>query len=482
MIVVNSVMAGFSHEMQTRMNGAMGDIILEVRSLDGVADAEAHMERIRRVGGADVVAMSPTVKVPGLMYIETSGGLLTRQVVLVGIDEQKYAQVSRFGEYLQHPENRKQLSFALREEGFDVYDHSSDDPENLKPRTLMGEAGWRYRRQWAAAKQRQQMYEHLPEAPDQSKESATVDPFAQMAKESGAEQQGQDFNPAQKQHVGIVLGMALCSYRDSEGYDNFQALPGSDVRVSFPTASLPAKVMSEYYTVVDFYESKMSEFDANFAFVPLRALQESRGMIDRTTGIGNFTEISVKLRGEADAEAIRDRMRAEFPSQLYAVSTWRDQQHPILQAVRMETAVLNVLLFLIIAVAGFGIMAIFYMIVVEKTRDIGILKSLGASGLGVMGTFLAYGLSLGIVGAGVGLLLGISFVRNINEIANGLSRLTGQPVFDPSVYYFSKIPTVNDPLTITLVCLGAVLIAVLASVLPACRAARLHPVSALRFE
>ena len=84
----------------------------------------------------------------------------------------------------------------------------------------------------------------------------------------------------------------------------------------------------------------------------------------------------------------------------------------------METAILNVLLFLIIAVAGFGILAIFLMIVVEKTRDIGILKSLGASGRGIMGIFLGYGLSLGLVGSGVGMVLGLLFVRHINEIAD----------------------------------------------------------------
>ena len=79
---------------------------------------------------------------------------------------------------------------------------------------------------------------------------------------------------------------------------------------------------------------------------------------------------------------------------------------------------LNVLLFLIIAVAGFGILAIFFMIVVEKTRDIGILKSLGATGRGIMGIFLGYGLWLGIVGAGVGMVLGLVFVVYINEIAD----------------------------------------------------------------
>jgi lipoprotein-releasing system permease protein len=148
----------------------------------------------------------------------------------------------------------------------------------------------------------------------------------------------------------------------------------------------------------------------------------------------------------------------------------------------METAVLNVLLFMIIAVAGFGILAIFFMIVVEKTRDIGILKSLGATGRGIMGIFLAYGLSLGVVGAGVGLVLGLVFVKYINQIADLLGRITGRPVFDPSIYYFQQIPTIVDVPTVAWIVAGAMAIAVLASILPARRAARLHPVEALRYE
>ena len=99
-----------------------------------------------------------------------------------------------------------------------------------------------------------------------------------------------------------------------------------------------------------------------------------------------------------------------------------------------------------------------------------------------MGIFLGYGLSLGLVGAGVGLALGLAFVAHINEIADFLGQITGQPVFDPSVYYFYKIPTIVQPQTVTWICIGAVAIAVMASVLPARRAARLHPVRALRYE
>ena len=122
------------------------------------------------------------------------------------------------------------------------------------------------------------------------------------------------------------------------------------------------------------------------------------------------------------------------------------------------------------------------MIVVEKTRDIGILKSLGASNWGVLQIFLAYGLLLGVIGAFLGTLMGLAITVNINEIEQFLARTTGQDIFPRDVYYFDRIPTEIQPTAIGLVNLGSVGIAVLFSILPALRAAMLHPVRALRFE
>ena len=148
----------------------------------------------------------------------------------------------------------------------------------------------------------------------------------------------------------------------------------------------------------------------------------------------------------------------------------------------IEQSILNMLLFFIIAVAGFGILAIFSMIVVEKTRDIGVLKALGASTAGVRGIFLGYGLLLGWSAAASGWLGGLLFVRYINEIEKWLSRLTGRKVFDDTIYYFNEIPTLVEPWTVAWIVGGALFIAVAASIWPAQRAARLHPVQALRFE
>ena len=99
-----------------------------------------------------------------------------------------------------------------------------------------------------------------------------------------------------------------------------------------------------------------------------------------------------------------------------------------------------------------------------------------------MSIFLCYGLSLGALGSGAGLVLGLLIVHYIDKIRALIEKHTGQELFDPNIYYFQEIPTIVQPLTITWVIAGAMFIAVMASVLPSVRAARLHPVEALRYE
>jgi lipoprotein-releasing system permease protein len=510
MIVVNAVMAGFSYEMQTRIHGILSDLVFESHSLSGFQDPQWHMDEIRRAAGDDIAGMTPTVAVPAMLNFQVRGQWVTRQIMFIGIDEATHAQVSDFGRYLQHPTNRTQLSFDLREGGYDTID-SQQTESTLPTRPALEGAGWPHRRMRV---ERERLWREKLEADKRAGEAAAAptrsvdnqvdavlaataadgpapaaadapatsapkaaDPFRQARPEEGTR-----MDPAKEQFTGIVPGIGLASFRDNAGIDRFLVLPGDDVKVTFPTAGTPPKAVSDTFTVVDFYESKMSEYDSNFVFVPIAALQRMRGMIDPQSGIASVNSIQIKLREGADLDRVRDTLRKVFPADLYAVATWRDKQGPLLAAVDMEMSVLNILLFLIIAVAGFGILAIFFMIVVEKTRDIGILKSLGAGSSGIAGIFLGYGLFLGIVGAGVGLALGLGIAWNINTIRAGVEWCTGQRVFDPSIYYFYKIPAIVHPFTVAWIIVGALGIAVGSSVLPALRAARLHPVEALRHE
>lgn len=495
MIVVNSVMKGFSVEMQSRIHAVLSDVVVESNGMEGFADAQRHMNEIERVAGEHIEGMTPTVVVPAMLSYKVQQQWITQPVQLIGIDERTQSQASDFGKFLQHPENRKSFDFKLRESGYD-----SKEGE----RSQLAEAGWQHRREEALFNRNRLRPEDngpfgapaasgataVPTGTGSPYGAAAVAPAAAPAipaaaaapQDPFAAQAGTTFDPSQQQHTGVVLGIALASYQDRAGQEQFLTMPGDDVRLTLPAAGTPPRAIDDLFTITDFYECKMSEYDSQFVFVPIEKLQKLRGMIDPSTGTSRVTSIQIKLKDEADGAIVRDKLKGVFNSQFYRVSTWRDKQGALLAAVQMETAILNVLLFLIIAVAGFGILAIFFMIVVEKTKDIGILKSLGASSRGIMGIFLGYGLSLGAVGAGGGLALGLVFVYYINEIADGLSVLTGQKVFDPSIYYFYKIPTIVEPMTVATIVGGALVIAVGASVLPALRAASMHPVESLRYD
>ena len=484
LIVVNSVMAGFSHEMHIRLHGILSDIIVEAQSQDGIPNSEELIAEIRQIVGDKLVGVTTAVHVPAMINIKYRDQMLPRQVNLIGIDEATYAEVSDFREYLLHPENKLRISFLLREGGYGDKDHE------LPP------SGWPYRRLKAHYEREAELQRRMlevagdrgqgtgdregeaPAEPVVAQTAAPQDPFSAVR----PPQPEIVFNPEKDQYTGIILGIAMGSVRQRDAHgkvrDIYLCRPGDDVQVALASAGMPPKIISENFTVVDFYESKMSEYDSGFAFIPLAAMQRSRMM-------GNaVTTIQLKLKPGTDLAVVRDQLQARFPAAEYPyrIQTWRDMQGPLLAAVQMETTLLNILLFMIIAVAGFGILATFFMIVVEKTKDIGILKALGAESRGVMSIFLSYGLSLGIVGSGVGMIGGLLFVYYINGLAKGVEWITGQEVFDPTIYYFDKIPTIVEPVTVAWVVVGSVLIAVLASVLPALRAARLHPVEALRYE
>jgi lipoprotein-releasing system permease protein len=529
LIVVNSVMDGFTSQMQDRMHGILSDLVVETRGTNGISEPNWYIERIRARIGNSVEGITTVVTLPAMMTFNHNGAAHTQQINLIGIDQKTYASVSDFSKYLIHPSNKQQLDFVLKQSGY------APEREALQP------SGWEYRTRVEQLKKERQTqvekYQALqleiiaqernrlangldvttPSNQSDLTDGAIASNIAtantpSVNADTPAEQSQHDidsmqtlmagpslasapsanagrlFDASKEQATGMILGIGIGSVRgrDTKGdvKDYFFIRPGDDVSVAFPNAGTPPRVIQESFTVVDFYESKMSEYDSTFAFVPIETLQRTRGMIDPQSKVGAVTSIQIKLKPGSDLSMARDALRDEFPpTESYVqVNSWRDTQGPLLQAVQMETTILNILLFMIIAVAGFGILATFFMIVVEKTRDIGVLKSLGAPGTGIASIFLGYGVLLGSVGSGAGVICGLLFVWKINEIARVLEWFTGRQVFDPTVYYFDSIPTIIHPFTIVWVSIGAVLIAVMASVLPSIRAARMHPVEALRYE
>ena len=542
LIVVNSVMAGFVDQMQSRIHGILSDVEISAPLLSDIKEPKAFIEEVRQVVGDDLKELTSVVRSNALISFNFHDRQWTQHVMLLGIDDETFGKVTDFEPYLTNEIKKEKFSFELEQSGY----------------TKFHNAGWNYRREkyWQQQnleklqREYQSLYDQeakrvmldqassgyspdgrliqadspapatatapkakfapLPKVapdidelykdktdnqedsndrfaavkPDGTVELAPFDPHMDLRKKLTAEEM---FNPARDQYTGIILGLGISErkMREHDGTTSeiYMVNPGDDVQMTFLSGG-SAKPVIENFTLVDFYSSNMHEYDSSFAFVPLSELQKLRGMVDPLTGQGAVSAIQIKLNEGADLNEVRDRLLSRFPPDQYALNirTWQDSQRPLLSAIQMELTILNILLFMIIAVAGFGILATFFMIVVEKTRDIGILKALGAPSRGVMSIFLSYGMSLGLVGTGVGVVIGLLFVAYINKIAAVVGFVTGQEVFDPEFYYFSEIPTMVSPTMVVFVGMGAILIAVLASVLPALRAARLHPVEALRYE
>ncbi|HVV99732.1 MAG TPA: ABC transporter permease [Planctomycetaceae bacterium] len=494
MIVVNSVMAGFSTEMRDRIHGILADIVIESSSADGEFNPERNMARIKEVAGEYIEAMSPTVEIYGMLSFKYVGQYITRPVTLIGIDPESKSKVgtlaANLGNYNATVDKGKKIPAA----------RTLDQPPDWE--LLDSYLAYRRRR----VEQERWLMQHSGEEEAEAGEHNPL-PFPEMeGGEAGPVNPGVfELDDADKAHAAqpedldqlaapldgrLYVGIGLISFQHdvhskngkSEVRTVMMVEPGDDVKISTVSAGRPPSALHFNATVVDVFKSGMSEYDSNLVFCNLEYLQDVRAMVDPTTKERAFTTIQIKLKDYKHADEVVQRLRSAFPPGLYSVRTWEQKQGPLLAAVAVESAILNVLLFLIIAVAGFGILAIFFMIVVEKTRDIGILKALGASSSGVLTIFMSYGLALGIVGSGVGVIMGLVFVWNINSIEAFITMLTGQKVFDERIYYFPTIPTHINPLMVFWVALGAMAIAVLASILPARRAARLHPVEALRYE
>lgn len=471
LIVVNSVMGGFSNKLRERLHALLSDIVIEAAGMEGFAGAEEKMARIARHPKLKdkIAAMAPTMEVFAIIEFSwPNGEPFTRPVRLIGVDAKTRSQVGGFQEHLFGPGMCEEVNERGQKEWRPKSGLRKERDFELSP----------VMRQYYTSRHRflmEKPAEVFPVAPDQP--PPPVEPERQI-----------------KIPRGVIIGNLIACIRQSKikpedaARDSYLLIPGDEVKLITLSGPLTRaqgfgeraerKMMPVYdtFVVVDYFKSEMSEYDNNYVFVPLDYLQHIRTMHDRVTSI------QIKLKDYADAKDVVEELRRMFPLGTLRVETWEDKQGPLLQAIAIEKGILNVLLFLIIAVAGFGILAIFSMIVTEKTRDIGILKALGASNGGVLKIFLGYGLLLGIVGAGLGTLLGVSLTLNINEVEQFLSRMTGQEIFDRKVYYFDSIPTQIQALSLILVNAGAVAIAVLFSILPALRAAMLHPVKALRFE
>ena len=230
------------------------------------------------------------------------------------------------------------------------------------------------------------------------------------------------------------------------------------------------------YRVVAIFQAGMNEYDSTYTFLPLQAAQVY------FQKPGAVTQIEVMVADPQHVAGVTREVRDALAGQGLRIFDWTQSNDSFFAAVQVEQNVMFLILTLIIIVAAFNVVSSLIMMVKDKTRDIAVLRTLGAQRGAIMRIFLMCGAFVGVTGTIAGTLIGVVFCLNIERIRQALQSLTGTTLFDPTVYYLEHLPAKLDIVTVTQVVLMALALSLLATLYPSWRAARTDPVEALRHE
>lgn len=231
------------------------------------------------------------------------------------------------------------------------------------------------------------------------------------------------------------------------------------------------------FRVAGCFSSGRSDYDKLYAFVDrqvLRAIREPDGSGPEATSV------HLKLVPGADAEAEARSLSAASPN--WEFTAFSDARRQDLLMIRDQKRIMMVILSFIIAVAAVAITGLVFMTVVEKTRDIGILRSMGLSRTRMVATFTLYGLLIGVLGSLAGLALGLKVANNLDAVVGFLSKLTGVRLLDPEVYRFKKIPVLITPGAVWSILATTLAMSLVSALVPASKAGLMAPVRCLRSE
>jgi lipoprotein-releasing system permease protein len=268
----------------------------------------------------------------------------------------------------------------------------------------------------------------------------------------------------------LVIGKELAK--------NLNLFLGDTVNVVSPLGNITPLGMipkMKRFRVAGIFNTGMFEYDSTLAYAGLAESQSFLGMGNAVTGIQLKVEDVYKT-----GELVRlINQEIGFP---YHARDWMQMNKNILFALKTEKTVMFIILTLIVLVAAFGIASTLFMVVMEKTRDIAILKSMGATSQSVMRIFIFEGLIIGVIGTVVGVLSGLLIALNLESIVTVVQRLTGFELFSKDIYYLDHFPSLVIPADVLLISATAVVISFAATLYPSWQASKLSPAEALRYE
>jgi lipoprotein-releasing system permease protein len=268
---------------------------------------------------------------------------------------------------------------------------------------------------------------------------------------------------------GIAIGMKLANALRVFTGDTLTLVSPRGAATPFGTTP-----RIKAYRVAAIFELGMSEYDKSVIFMPL---QEAQKFFNRGASV-DVLEVIVD-DPEKVANYVPDMRK--LGDNLH-FSDWRQRNESFFTVLEVERNMMFIILSLIVLVAAFNIISGLMMLVKDKGRDIGILRTMGATKGAIMRVFLITGAAIGVTGTIAGFILGVLFCARIDEIRQFVAWLTSTQLFNPEVYYLTRLPAEMNPRETAFIVAMALLLSVLATIYPSWRASRLDPVEALRYE
>ncbi|MBI5887650.1 MAG: lipoprotein-releasing ABC transporter permease subunit [Deltaproteobacteria bacterium] len=269
---------------------------------------------------------------------------------------------------------------------------------------------------------------------------------------------------------GIVLGNELSR--------NISAHVGDTVNVISPLGTMtPAGPVPRLaaFKVTGIFEIGMYEYDSNIAFISVPNAQKFFRLGDTVTGVE--VKIADIYQADQTANAIMEKLGGR-----YWTRTWMEMNRNLFSALKLEKVAMFIILTLIILVAALNIISTLIMVVMEKNKDIAILKSLGATRAGIMKIFMIEGIVIGVVGTFSGAAIGIAAALNLERVVGLIERIFHFKVLPPSIYYIDRLPSKVEPMVVAVIIIISLGISFLATIYPSWQASRLHPAESLRYE
>ncbi|HKQ46463.1 MAG TPA: FtsX-like permease family protein [Phycisphaerae bacterium] len=502
MIIVISVMGGFVDSIRTRAHGLLGDLVMD-GGLQGFPYYQEFIDRISKItdpetGGPLVHQATPLIHSYGILQFPVNKK--TAAVRIWGIRLDEYVRVNEFG---------KDLFYQNRFGGTTL-------ARQMQPTYGLDERGnvafpADYNRRYQEYLDRLSLEEREKEIKQFQREPGDFWMGPGVLK-------GPTTQPAfeGKEFPGVIIGRSIIAqrtpagdYRRSDYYPRGEPCMLTVLPMTRGGDISPEPPPKPTFRYVDDSRTGIHEIDSMNCYVDFDELQRllSMGPQQRTDGEGmsgaRCSQIQIKLTSPLGDDRVilgrkKDLLLEEWEKFCDAlpmdrfeydmirkvdIQTWEEMQASYISAIEKEKFLVLIMFGVISIVAVFLILCIFYMIVQEKTRDIGIIKSIGGSAEGVAAVFLAYGGAIGLVGCLLGSLLGIVFVEHINDVQDWLARINpAWRVWSPETYSFDKIPDVWKWSEVIWISILAVVASIAGAAAPAIRAGRSWPVETLRYE